>query len=323
MKRIVACMAMATIIAASTSSAAATEEIRVVGDASGSVEFSVADRTTLGDLEAARQPAGTTAGGYVGYYIQQVPELHAVAGFVTFPGVDDVFGAPVVVSLVPGQRAAVLEPSRRYRLTLLADGPSTAVIPTSGRGLTMRPAVPVETFFTGAVELPSTGLATRAFTTELGRGSLVLQVAAERHASAGARSREMCIVPVGTTTCGRVAPPEPLVPGLSPDAAAYGALTLPGMVTEPGPYDLLYRLTSVDPGGRHVVVGLVLDSSQEVATPPDTTSPPAAAPASTPAPTAPSAELPASGAGVPVEVATAAVLIGLALCLAVRGRRPA
>lgn len=291
--------------------------VRVEGDGSRSIEFTVAAPTTLSDPVEGRQPAGTTAGGYVGYYIQQLPELTPVAGFVTFPAFDVLFGIPAPISLVPGQRGVTLDPAMRYRLTLLADGPSTAIIPTSqGAGFTLRPAAPVKTFFTGVVDLPRTGVTTRAFTTELLPGSLVLQFAAEAHATAAIRGREMCVVPVGTTSCGSLSPPEPVVPGAGdPSGVVYGKLTPPGTL-DAGRYDLLYRLLSVDPDGRYLVVGLVLDTAPTAvkATPPAALDPPGPSASRQPG------ELPASGGAVPFWLGAVLVLLALVLVRAGRER---
>lgn len=75
-----------------------------------------------------RYVAGATKGDFAGWYLQRLPGLEPVAGFLTIRGLDSDLGEPYPVGLVPNWPEVI--PAGKYRVMLIGDGPSSAFIRT-------------------------------------------------------------------------------------------------------------------------------------------------------------------------------------------------
>lgn len=111
--------------------------IEITGNESGTVvvdfprPVELLSFSNLGDRPHLERPgyiAGQTKGAYAGWYMQRLPGLEPVAGFLTVRGLDRDLGEPLPVSLV--RKSPQVIPPGRYRVMLLGDGPSTAFIRT-------------------------------------------------------------------------------------------------------------------------------------------------------------------------------------------------
>lgn len=247
--------------------------IEVVGSRGGSAEFSLAQPATLLAFQNAftrrpffeRKPyvAGTTTGDFVGWYLQRLPDEKPIAGFLTVPAFDRLMGAPLPLGLVPDW-PETLEPGR-YRVVLLADGPSRAFIRTAEpwAGQVLQASTPHPVAASGVLGWSGPASSASSPFDFADPTSLLLEFGFSRTDATGAETAVTCLTPAADSTCAQSATVrEPNASGgfHSGGPGSWGAgaslrVMEPGEIA-PGAYNFVLHGAGVSSAGGALLIGI-------------------------------------------------------------------
>lgn len=247
--------------------------IEIRGNGGGAAHFSLARPATLLAFQNAftRRPfferhpdvAGETKGDYVGWYLQKLPEMTPIAGFLTIPALDGSMGRPLPLGLVSNW-PETLAPGD-YRVVLLADGPSRAFIRTAEpwAAQVLHASKPHAVAESDLVTWTSpTSSAVSPFDV-VDPSTLIFEMGWSRTDVAGADQSVMCFTPRPDTTCalsGTVSQPAGgggFFAG-GPRSRSIGAwmrVLKPGEVA-PGEYNHVLHGAGVQSSGGALAIGI-------------------------------------------------------------------